>query len=175
MFEKETKETTLGGRPARCRGRGKRLAATALVLGILAVLSVGALRAFGQGPRWMIHGHGPCSPEDAQKHVTRVVGWLVDDVKGTPEQEKKLTEIAQAALADLAPLHAELRANRAQAATLLTQETIDRAALEALRVKQVALVTTASTRLTKVIADAAEVLTPAQRLELAKLLERHWS
>ena len=145
MFEKETKETTLGGRPARCRGRGKRLAATALVLGILAVLSVGALRAFGQGPRWMIHG------------------------------QKKLTEIAQAALADLAPLHAELRANRAQAATLLTQETIDRAALEALRVKQVALVTTASTRLTKVIADAAEVLTPAQRLELAKLLERHWS
>ena len=175
MSEYEMKETRTSGRPVRCRGRGKRLAAVGLGLAVLAVLSVGALRAFGQGPRWMIHGHGACSPEDAQKHVTRVVGWVVDDVKGTPEQEKRLTEIAQAALTDLAPLHAELKDNRAQAAKILTQETVDRAALEALRAKQVVLMTTASTRLTKAIADAADVLTPSQRVQLAEQLHKHWS
>ena len=163
-------------RPERCRRRGRGAFLAALGLALVAVLAFGAFRAVGQGPRARGFGFGPhaCSLEDAGKHVTRAVGWLIDDLDGTPEQEAKLVAIAQTALVDLAPLHAEAKANRRQIVAVLTAEKIDRARLEALRVEQVALMTTASTRITKAVADAGDVLTPAQRVELADTLAKRF-
>jgi Spy/CpxP family protein refolding chaperone len=162
------------------RGRGRRFAARALGLSLLLAAGAFAFRAFGQGPRaafahgFLGHGcaGGACTAADVQKHVTRAVGWLVDDVKGTPEQEAKLTSIATAAAADLLPLKEEARRNHLEIARILTQEKVDRAALEAVRARQIELATAASTRLTKAVADAADVLTPAQRVELASRLAK---
>jgi DNA-binding response OmpR family regulator len=50
--------------------------------------------------------------------------------------------------------------------------TIDRARLEALRVDQMQLADQASQRITAALVEAAEVLTPAQRADLARRLER---
>ena len=159
------------GPPARCCGRGRRRAARLLVLGLVAVGAFAAFRAFAQGgPHGLGHGpfaaHSFCSG-DPDRHVARAVGWLMDDLKGTPDQEQKLTAIGKAAVADLCALKSQARENHLQAAVILTKETVDRAALEAVRAKQMELANAASVRLTKAIADAADVLTPAQRVELA--------
>jgi Spy/CpxP family protein refolding chaperone len=60
-----------------------------------------------------------------------------------------------------------LHAARREAIELLSQDKVDPAALEALRAKQIGLADEASRRLTRAIAEAADVLTPAQRKELA--------
>jgi Spy/CpxP family protein refolding chaperone len=49
---------------------------------------------------------------------------------------------------------------------LLSQTTIDRAAVEQLRATQMAMLDTASKRLTQAIEDASDVLTPEQRQKL---------
>jgi Spy/CpxP family protein refolding chaperone len=61
-----------------------------------------------------------------------------------------------------------MRNARRQAVTLLSQPAIDRAALEALRADQLQLAEQASRRLTQALADVADVLTPAQRKQLAE-------
>ena len=55
---------------------------------------------------------------------------------------------------------------------LLTQQTINRAALEKLRADQIALHEAASRRLIQAIADAAEVLTPEQRRKISNMAPR---
>ena len=61
---------------------------------------------------------------------------------------------------------------RRQAALLLTQPTVDRAALEALRAEQLQLAVDGSKRLVQALADVADILTPAQKGQLAVRLER---
>jgi len=61
-------------------------------------------------------------------------------------------------------------AARTTARDLLTQQTIDRAAIEKLRVDQIAVHDAASKRLVQAVADAAEALTPEQRRKLGNML-----
>lgn len=171
-----TSPASSSGRPARCHRRGRRFAAVALGLGLLAVVGTVALRASGQGQHHGF-GHGPFNGHslcegNTDKHVARAVGWMIDDIKGTPDQEQKLTAIARSAVADLCDLKGQAHDNHLQAVAILTKDTVDRAALEAVRANQMELANTASTRLTKAIADAADVLTPAQRIELAARLKK---
>ena len=56
---------------------------------------------------------------------------------------------------------------------ILTAAQVDRAALEAHRARQMQLLTTVSERLTTAVADAAEVLTPEQRVKAADRLASH--
>ena len=55
---------------------------------------------------------------------------------------------------------------------ILTAEKVDRTALEAHRARQAQLLNTASERLVVAVADAADVLTPAQRVKAAAKLEQ---
>jgi Spy/CpxP family protein refolding chaperone len=70
----------------------------------------------------------------------------------------------------------ELRAKhleaRKQVITLLAAPTIDRPKLEALRTDQMKLADAATKRVSDAVADVAEVLTPAQRADLANRVER---
>lgn len=156
--------------PAKRRRRGRTLFLGALFLGAAAVLTTGALQAFGLGP----FRSGACShmdPAQVEKKIDRIAGWIVEDLDGTPEQQAKLAAIAKAAAKDLAPLHDELVAGKQEVVAILTAEKVDRAALEAHRVRHVQLMEEASERLVAAVADAADVLTPAQRAEAAAKLE----
>ena len=156
--------------PAKRRRHGRTLLLGVLFLGAAAVLTTGALQAFGLGP---FRG-GACSHLDSaqvEKKIDRIAGWIVEDLDGTPGQEAKLAAIAKAAAKDLAPLHDELVAGRKEVVAILTAEKVDRAALEAHRLRHVQLMEDASERLVAAVADAADVLTPAQRAKAAAKLE----
>ena len=60
-----------------------------------------------------------------------------------------------------------------QLLALITAPTIDRAALENLRAEHIAAADRASKVLAQALADAADVLTPAQRAKLGAMAAEH--
>ena len=109
----------------------------------------------------------------------RFVEWKIDDmldeVDASDDQRTQVRAIATAAIADMGEFREFKRAGREALVDALTQETVDREALEALRQSKLETADRASQRLLTALADAAEVLTPAQRAALAEELEsRDW-
>jgi periplasmic protein CpxP/Spy len=121
-------------------------------------------KAFGNGRR---HGYGSIDPADLDRHVDRMLKHLYVEIDATDAQKQQLDPIVRQAAKELAPMRENLHAARREAIELLAQERVDPAALEALRAKHLQLADQASRRLTRAIAEAADVLTPAQRKELA--------
>lgn len=107
------------------------------------------------------------------ERIERMLKHLYVEINATPEQQQKLAPIVKQALKDLQPLRGQMQDARKQAIGLMSAEHIDRAAMERLRADQLQTADTMSKRLSQALADAAEVLTPAQRAELAKRMERH--
>ena len=120
-----------------------------------------------QGPG----GHG-VGGEKFDERIDRMTERFIKRVEGTPEQSQRLAEIAKAAARDLGALGREAGDLRRQAVALLKAPTIDRAGLEALRVKQSALADQMSKRRLAAMADSAEVLTPEQRAKVAERFEK---
>lgn len=150
------------------------LLAVALVAGVGATGLAGASYA-GEAMAGMHGGHGggrhhAMDPAKAARHLERMIAKAAPDA--TPEQKVRLKEIGTAALADLKPLRAELRATHKRAHALLTSPVVDRAALETLRVEQVQRFDAVSKRMATAMADAAEVLTPEQRLRFAEHMNK---
>jgi periplasmic protein CpxP/Spy len=121
--------------------------------------------ADGRGP----HGH---SPEDMAKGLGRRIDHLIKAIDGTPEQKDKLLKLAQTAMTEMQPLREQHMAARKKGLVLLAAPSIDRAALEQLRSQQISLADTMSKRMLQHMADAAEVLTPAQRSKLAERMQK---
>lgn len=105
-------------------------------------------------------------------HLERMLKHLYVEIDATEEQKRRLEPILQQAAKDLLPMRERLHAGRAEALELLTRERVDPAALEALRAKHLQLADEASRRVTRAVSQAAEVLTPAQRKQLAAHFER---
>jgi periplasmic protein CpxP/Spy len=131
-----------------------------------------AMSALGHAGPGMHGHHGPgmwaeMSPEEASKRIDKMVNWVLDDVGATAEQKQRVAQIAKDAAQDLKPLHKQHKEARGRAVDLFAQPTIDRVAIEQLRADELQLGETMSKRITKAIADAAEVLTPEQRVKLA--------
>jgi periplasmic protein CpxP/Spy len=153
----------------RAAGRGR--VAVLLILAALAGATAGgfATNAFGQGPMlWHARPfmEGPFDPAQVDEHVERMIKHLAVEADATADQQAKLVAIAKGAVNDLLPLREKLKANRGQALDLFTAGNVDRAAIERLRSEQLALVETASKRISAALGDAAEVLNPEQRRTL---------
>jgi Spy/CpxP family protein refolding chaperone len=151
------------------------LIALALAVAFVSSAVTGAFSQ-GYGPHWGGHGFGPrwggpgmmmmdrpFDPAQAQDRVDRMVRHFAVEIDATADQQDKLRAIAKSALNDLIPLRDKARATHERARTLLTAPTVDRAAIEALRAEQMAMMDTASKRVAQALADAADVLTPDQR------------
>ncbi len=115
--------------------------------------------------------HKRGGPEQAEKRLERMLSRLVPDA--TAEQKDKLKAIAQANFEQLRPLHEKSREARVQRMKLLSADKIDRQALEQARAAEQQLADQRSRITTKAFADAAEVLTPAQRAKAAEQLKKH--
>ena len=153
------------------RGRSKAWLVAAVVAISAAAAGSAATAAFGFGGGPWHHGGGFMGRMggfvDPELRVERMIKHLAVEVDATADQQAKLVAIAKGAVKDLLPLREKALATRRQAIDLLSAATVDRAAIERLRTEQLALAETASKRVAQAIGDAAEVLTPAQRKDLA--------
>ena len=165
---------TQNGNSEKRRRFFKRAAIATLIGGIAAGIGVKAF-AHGGGYGWHRGGFaaGPLDPAAVDEHLERMLRHLYVEIDATDEQKQRLAPIVKQAAKDLLPLRERMRAARKQAIELLTRDTIDRGAIEALRAEQLQLAEQASRRIAQSLADAAEVLTPAQRKELAARVEKH--
>ena len=111
---------------------------------------------------------GMMTPGAIERRVNRVLG-LVD---ASSEQKQKVRAIFEKAANDLYGTRDQRRANRRAMAEALTAATIDKAKVEQLRADRMKLADGTSKRLTDALVEAAEVLTPAQRADLAARFQR---
>lgn len=173
----DTTSTTQPSAPSNDKPRRRflRRAAIATALaGIAAVIGVKAL-AHADGP-WGWHRTAfmgaPLDPTRVDEHLDRMLKHLYVEIDATDAQKQQLAPIVKSAARDLLPVRAKIHDARRQALELLSRDTVDRAALEALRADQLRLIEQASMRLTQAIADTADVLTPAQRKQMAERIGR---
>jgi protein CpxP len=122
---------------------------------------------FWHGPAFMGGAFDPARVEDGADRMVRHVAIEID---ATPEQQEKLRAIVKGAVKDLLPMRDRAQAARQRGRMLLTQPSIDRAAIESLRAEQIALADTASKRLAQALGDAADVLTLDQRRKIDERL-----
>jgi periplasmic protein CpxP/Spy len=149
-----------------------RMTLVAFVAG--AALAGGIATVAASGMSGVHHGMmgGPHSAADVSAHVDHVLKHLYVEIDATDAQKAQITPLVQQAVNDLLPMHSQLQAAHTQAIEALTQNTVDRTALEAARVAHLQLADQASKRLTQLLADVDEVLTPAQRTALAAHLKQ---
>jgi periplasmic protein CpxP/Spy len=105
-----------------------------------------------------------------EAHADRMIRHIAVEIDATNEQQDKLRAVVNSAVHDLLPVRDKMLAARATARDLLTQQIIDRVALEKLRADQIAVHDAASKRLVQAIADAGEALTPEQRRKLSTMI-----
>jgi Spy/CpxP family protein refolding chaperone len=116
-------------------------------------------------------GHMAIDPAAMDAHIDKMVEQFATGA--SPDQKARVAAIAKAAMADLRPVHEQCRQAHARAHALLTAPVIDRAALEQLRVEQMQRFDLMSRRVLVAIEDAADLLTPEQRVQFAEHLRAH--
>ena len=157
------------------RRRFLRHAALATVIaGVTAGIGITALAEGGGHWRWQRGGFLGASLDPAMmdEHLDRMLKHLYVEIDATDAQKQQLAPIVKGAAQDLLPLRAKMHDARRQAVALLSQESIDRAAIETLRAGQLQLAEQASKRLAQALADVADVLTPDQRKQVAERIGR---
>lgn len=167
-------------RHARChdagyhgyRGRRRGRVLFALVIGLLAGIAGGYIgKSFARASDVAAVARGTADPAKMDEHVRRMVRHFAVETDASPAQQEKLTAIVKGAVAELAPMREQMRAARAQAIALLRADNVDREGVERLRAEQMRLADGMSRRVSTALADAADVLTPAQRQKVAGRLE----
>lgn len=132
---------------------------------------------FGREGRGGWHG-GPAfgggfgGPFLTPGRIERMVDRLAWAVDASSEQKQKIRDVVQRAADDLRPLREKHLDFRRQVREAVTAPTIDRAKLESIRAEHMKLADQASQRITTALAEAADVLTPEQRGNLGRQLER---
>jgi Spy/CpxP family protein refolding chaperone len=141
------------------------------------LVAAGATAVFAD--RALSQGFGPGSwrggppmlalmdPARIEDRADRMVRHLAIEVDATPEQQERLRGIVRSAVRDLVPLREKAFSTRQRAHELLTQATVERAAIEAFRAERIALADQASRRIAQALGDAAAVLTVEQRRKIA--------
>jgi periplasmic protein CpxP/Spy len=149
-----------------------RMTLVAFVAGAALTGGIVAVAATGMGG--MHHGmtDGSHSAADVTAHVDHVLKHLYVEIDASDAQKAQITPLVNQAVSDLMPMHAQLQAAHQQALQALLQNSADRTALEAARVAHLQLADQASKRLTQLLADVDDVLTPAQRTALAAHLKQ---
>ena len=116
--------------------------------------------------------HHPFDAEEITFFVQHRIGHALSRVDATQEQRDKINAIAKAAITDVMAMHKDHDARREKALAIFKADTIDRDALEAMRAERLSAGDAASKRIVQAVADAAEVLKPEQRRQLAGEWER---
>jgi Spy/CpxP family protein refolding chaperone len=149
----------------------KRAAAIALLAGLAVTAGVTAI-AHSAGGAGMHHG-GPMSAADVDNHVDRMLQHIYAEIDVTDAQKAQIEPLVKQAVAECAPLHERFHAAHADILALLGADRIDRNAIETLRSENMRLADDATKRITQLIGDVADVLTPAQRKAFVARIAQH--
>lgn len=106
--------------------------------------------------------------EDLSRRAYRVGVAALDAVDATPAQRRAVASAGSRLAHHLAPFEDDVRDWAHDAHAVWVAPTVDREAVEAVRVDAVELVDAASVGGVDFVVDVAEVLTPAQREALAR-------
>jgi Spy/CpxP family protein refolding chaperone len=147
---------------------GGRASAWPRVMAFVGVLACGAALGVG-GAAAVAAGMDPMAWRQGARltFVQRAVARALDSVGASAAQEAKVHDIVAAKFTEIAPNPDDHEALRKQALDLLAAPTIDRAAVERLRVDAVTLFDAKSKAVVSGLLDVADQLTPAQRAQLA--------
>jgi Spy/CpxP family protein refolding chaperone len=150
-----------------------RFTIVAFVAGAALAAGVGAL-ARGEGMAGWHHGmmDGTQSAADVSAHVDHALKHFYVEIDATDAQKAQIDPLVKQAVNDLLPLHSQLQTAHTHAMQALTQNTIDRAALDAARAEHLQLADQASKRFVQLIADVGDVLTATQRKALTDHLQK---
>ncbi len=157
--------------------RRRFLAKAAAVVGALTIFLGGAFLTMA-GPaearRWM-QRHEPCSHEHgrAADHARWITDRALDRIDATEEQRERIVAIVDATVAGVERAHEAHEDLRDALVEQLTADSVDRSALEKLRTEKLAGLDGTSERVVVALADIADLLTPEQRMKLAKTVS-HW-
>jgi len=163
---------------SKFRPRGRALAVgAALAVSALAVSAGSLACAHGDRGGEGRHGAGTMAPMaglplDNPQRLDRMLDRMTETLNLQPAQRDRLRQIAQGAAQDLAPLREQARQLHEQRRRLWTQPTLDEAAITAMRQRTQALHEQMSARTEKGLLEAARVLTPEQRQQLAERMAR---
>jgi len=145
-----------------------------IVAALIGGLSVSALNAVAHEGMAVMHHHaGVASSADIANHVEEILQHVYTEVAATDAQKAQIGPLVEQAAVDLAPMQEQFHSGHAQALALLTQDKVDRKALEAFRASHMTVADQASRRIAQLIADVDDVLTPAQRQLVAAHLSEH--
>jgi Spy/CpxP family protein refolding chaperone len=136
------------------------MAALCLVAALLGAATSGALGQSRWGPPFI---DGMLDSAKIEESADRAVRHIAIEINATAEQQDKLRAIVKATVKDLVPLRDKGLTARDRGRLLLTQPSVDGAALEQLRLEQLAIADAASKRITQALGDVAGVLTLEQR------------
>lgn len=150
---------------------GNRVSATrrrCFFAAVTAMLVISGTQAIGSPP------HAPATNAPAYSaldddHLKHLFHELVERVDAA--QGEQMRRIGRAALSDLDLIEQEARAQRAPRAGILLAETLDRAALENIRVAEMTVANERSRRVDKLLIDLAAVMTPPQRAQFKADIE----
>jgi len=127
----------------------------------------------GMATMHMMHGMhgGAMDPAAMDAHVDAMLKEMVPDA--TPDQAARLKAAMKAIHGDMGAVHAQFEQTHQRIHAVLLQPVIDRAALEKVRAEQIRQIDVISRQMVDKMADAAEVLSPAQRAGIAAKLKAH--
>jgi Spy/CpxP family protein refolding chaperone len=137
--------------------------------GFCAVRAHAADAGFGFGPP----GFGGGTPEQHKAFMQRRLDKMLDMLKATDSQRTAIKAIAERMFAEMQPVHQQHQQLHDAMIAAFTADSVDRAAVEKLRLQVTALVDQGSQVFSKAMLDAAQVLTPEQRRTLAKFIQEH--
>jgi periplasmic protein CpxP/Spy len=139
------------------------------IAGLSTVAWAGSKVVRGHGFQHFRAMHGPHADHEAQARA--MLEDVLGEIDATDEQSVAILAIADDTHGQLEVLHGGLEEHHAQVAAVLTAETVDREAIEELRLDAVAGFDQVTQLVSGAMGDVAELLTVEQRLELAAMAE----
>ena len=137
--------------------------------GICAVRAQAADDGFGFGPP----AFGGGSPEQHKAFMERRLDKMLGMVSANDSQRTAVKSIAERMFSEMQPVQEQHKQLHDALVAAFTADTVDRAAVEKLRLQATALMDQGSQVFSKGMLDVAQVLTPAQRQTLAKFIQEH--
>lgn len=141
-----------------------------MLVGGLVVLPLSlAFAAFAQFGGPGSHHFGGSHAGFSADRAEFAIDFVLSKVDASDTQKEQVLSIVQSAVAEVKPMMGDRESIHQAVQEILTQPHVDRAALEEIRINMLQKADVASQRMVQTLAEAAEVLTPEQRVELMNL------